>query len=73
MRELHPTDQEPNPGSVLLLHGETGTAVQRFFNDGLYHSVTGKVYTYLELFRVNPNRLPLVVTEGEEVPDVGDN
>ena len=67
MRELKETDQEPNPGSVLLLHGETGTAVQRFFNDGLYHSVSGKVYTYPELFQVNKNRLPLVVTEGEEV------
>jgi hypothetical protein len=67
MRELQATDPEPNPGAILLLHGETGTAIQRFFNDGLYHSVTGKKYTHAELFRVNPNRLPLVVTEGEPV------
>lgn len=67
MRELSMTDPEPNPGAILLIHGETGTAVQRFFNDGKYHSVTGKVYTHAELFRVNHNRLPIVVTEGEEV------
>jgi hypothetical protein len=69
MRELLTTDPEPNPGAILLLHGETGTAVQRFFNDGLYHSVTGKTYTHAELFRVNPNRPPLVVTEGEAVDE----
>ncbi len=67
MREIAPSDPEPNPGAIILLHGETGTAVQRFFNDGLYHSVTGKTYTFAELFRVNVNRLPIVVTEGEAV------
>lgn len=29
-------DPEPTEGSVVLMHGETGTAAQRFFRDGLW-------------------------------------
>lgn len=32
---------EPEPGSVLLVQGEHGTAWQRWFKDGLWHSVRG--------------------------------
>ena len=32
---------EPHPGSVVLVHGEWGTAWQRYFNDDLWHSVRG--------------------------------
>lgn len=34
-------DVEPEPGSVVLLHGEHGTAWQRQFSDGLWHRVGG--------------------------------
>lgn len=30
---------EPEPGSVVLSSGEWGTAWQRYFSDGLWHSV----------------------------------
>jgi hypothetical protein len=30
--------EEPPHGSVLLLHGHTGTAYQRHFSDGLWHA-----------------------------------
>lgn len=58
--ELNP-EQEPPPGSVILLHGDSGTAVQRMFSDGKYHTSTGRTYTYEELFTVNPNAAPLLV------------
>jgi hypothetical protein len=32
------TKPEPPPGSVVLVHGVTGTAYQRFFSDGLWHA-----------------------------------
>ncbi len=34
---------EPNPGSVVLTEGEFGTAWQRYFNDGLWHTATATV------------------------------
>lgn len=61
MDVLTPESPEPTHGSILLLQGETGTAVQRHFSDGLYHTSTGKVYDYPALFEVNPSRPPLVV------------
>lgn len=66
MHEIQRTDPEPPAGSVLMLHGETGTAVQRFYNDGLYHTTTGKVLTFAQLFTTNTNRLPLLILEGNE-------
>lgn len=32
---------EPHPASVVLVNGPTGTAWQRYFSDGLWHSVRG--------------------------------
>lgn len=32
---------EPQPGSVMLINGEWGTAFQRYFGDGLWHRVGG--------------------------------
>lgn len=32
---------EPEPGSIVLVKGIYGTAWQRFFSDGLWHSVRG--------------------------------
>jgi hypothetical protein len=34
-------DQEPEPGSVVLINGEWGCAWQRQFDDGLWRSVRG--------------------------------
>lgn len=61
MEPLTVESVEPPTGSIILLHGETGTAVQSHFNDGLYHSSTGKTYSYEALFAVNPTRPPLLV------------
>lgn len=48
--EIHSANApEPAFGSVLLAHGLTGTAFQRFFSDGLYHGTNGKVLTFEEL------------------------
>lgn len=35
------TVDEPNPGSVLLTNGQTGTAWQRFMSDGKWHPTRG--------------------------------
>jgi hypothetical protein len=40
---------EPPRGSVVLAHGEEGTAWQRFYSDGLWHSVNGNVLDWSEL------------------------
>lgn len=32
---------EPEPGSIALTNGETGTCWQRFASDGLWHSTRG--------------------------------
>lgn len=63
---LQITDEEPTPGSIILIHGETGTAVQRFHGDGKYHAMTGKVYTWSELFAANIHRDPLLVYRAPE-------
>ena len=54
---LLPTDPEPPHGSILIIESTSGTAVQRFYSDGLYHSTTGRVVTYADLFR-RPGRRP---------------
>lgn len=35
------TYDEPLPGSLVTIWGPTGTAWQRFYSDGLWHSTTG--------------------------------
>lgn len=32
------TPDEPRHGSIVLIHGATGTAFQRYFRDGLWHA-----------------------------------
>lgn len=66
MEPLMPMNDEPPTGSIILLHGETGTAVQSHFSDSLYHSSTGRTYTYYGLFNVNPSRPPLLVYKAPE-------
>jgi len=36
---LSECEPQPEPGSVVLVNGEYGTAWQRFYSDGLWHSV----------------------------------
>jgi hypothetical protein len=56
MKMLQPSDPEPPHGSVLMIESRSGTAVQRFYSDGAYHGVNGRVYpTFADLFdRNNP-------------------
>ena len=42
MKRLLRTDPEPPPGSVVLLHSMTGTAAQRFYSDGMWHTTGGR-------------------------------
>lgn len=42
-------EAEPLPGSVVMAEGISGTAFQRHFSDGLWHSTTGRVRTWQEL------------------------
>lgn len=37
---MHICTEEPEPGSVVLLHGLRGTAYQRHSSDGLFHPTT---------------------------------
>ena len=41
-----PMGSEPVHGSVILTSGLTGTAWQRFYSDGRWHSVTGHVLSW---------------------------
>lgn len=40
---------EPGCGSVVMLHGDTGTAWQRLFIDMQWHSTTGQVTDWDDL------------------------
>jgi hypothetical protein len=42
------TDETPEPprGTVLIAHGLTGTAYQRLYSDGLYHSTIKTVLSW---------------------------
>lgn len=49
---LLPEDErfEPEPGSLVLVNGNHGTAWQRFFSDELWHSTRGgRAKTWAEL------------------------
>ena len=45
-----PEAKEPKKGSIVMTHGLEGTAWQRHHSDGLWHSSTGQVSTWSELF-----------------------
>lgn len=49
-------DAEPPEGSVVLHEGETGTAYQRSFTTGDWHSPFGKVYTWTALTAFKPGK-----------------
>ena len=47
---LMPEDDEPRHGSIVLVTSTTGTAAQRHYSDGLWHSTTGEVTNWRNLF-----------------------
>lgn len=49
--KLEPGSPEPLHGSVVMTQSTTGTAFQRHFSDGLWHSTTGQVKQYADLFQ----------------------
>lgn len=60
---------QPKHGSVVMTQGMTGTAWQRFYSDGLWHSVSGQVRTWSDLLASNPNQgvaVLLSVTEEDD-------
>ena len=51
---------EPVASSVVMIHGENGTAYQRLTSDDLWHSVTGRALTWTELLAASSPRLPVL-------------
>lgn len=50
--QLLPEDErfEPEPGSIVLVRGNHGTAMQKFFSDGLWYAVgrtTGMTWEWI--------------------------
>lgn len=54
---------EPLPGSIVLGRGPHGTAWQRYFSDGLWHSVNGAVRNWEQMLR---ERQVLIVHDAPE-------
>lgn len=59
---------EPPLGSVVLAHGETGTAVQRFHRDGLWHPADDphRLMTWTELLEWSDGPVIVVYAAPEE-------
>lgn len=69
MTPLTATSPEPSEGSVVMTESATGTAWQRFYSDSKWHSVTGAVREFADLF-INSKGQPRAVlllhdTKGE--------
>lgn len=56
-----PEGRQPAPGSVVMTQGMTGTSWQRHFKDGLWHSSTGQVKTWEQLFQGNQSGVSLLL------------
>ena len=50
-------DEEPPCGSVVMTQSTSGTAWQRFFSDGKWHSTTGQIKSWDEV-GIRVGRLP---------------
>lgn len=60
---------EPPMGSVALIYGPTGTAVQRHHLDGRWHDTAGRNYTWDQVCRLDlSGRRPIVVWVPREDP-----
>ena len=51
---------EPSVSSVVMVHGDSGTAYQRL-RDGLWHSTTGRAVSWGELLTAAAPRLPILL------------
>ena len=60
---------EPPHGSVVLAHGREGTAFQRFYADGFWHSTTGRTLTWEALN--DESRTPIVIHDPSQVGTPG--
>lgn len=64
---LYEAYPEPALGSVVLLHGTTGTAYQRLHKDGLWYSHNTIIgFSYQDLFGIDPTPLLIHKTSEEE-------
>lgn len=43
MNYMTHSDPEPPEGSVVLIHGDTGTAYQRLYRTGMWHPTSGAI------------------------------
>lgn len=59
-----------SPGCIVLMHGETGTAAQLFYSDGMFHDVTGKTYFGSEM-ATKPNLLLIYSPTEEAASEAG--
>ena len=68
---LMPQDPEPRHGSIVLVTSTTGTAAQRHYSDGLWHSTTGEIVNYANLFlrRDGRNRDVFLIWQAPEWDD----
>jgi hypothetical protein len=44
--------EQPDCGSVVLAHGLTGTAYQRFYSDGIWHGTNGQERTWEQVLNL---------------------
>ena len=61
------TMTEPSLGSIILIHEPTGTAAQRWYSDGLWHTTNGHTMTW-EGACIIDMRPPIVVYDPEVMP-----
>ena len=52
---------EPSVSSVVMIHGDSGTAYQRLTSDGLWHSTTGRAVSWSDLRAAAAPRLPVLL------------
>lgn len=62
-RKPRPVVDEPPVGSIVLVHGPTGTAYQRHYSDGLWHGARATIggMTWTDVTRINSAEPVLLV------------
>jgi hypothetical protein len=58
--------EQPDYGSVVLAHGYTGTAYQRFYSDGLWHGTNGQERTWEQVLNCSPYTDIIILYQPEE-------
>lgn len=59
-------ENQPPQGSVVMVHGLTGTAYQRFYNDGLWHSTHGKAFTWSQIIEQSKGNIHILTWAGSD-------